>query len=162
MPWLRHPALVGLSVGMSLCLLFLLGFSVGLYVLPSSSWSQETNPPGPTVDAKVVLEVHEAYRALTQDTPALVQRSEPPLTDASQQLAVLVDQLKVWAQQFFTEKNRADQQQGNTSALIVQNNKLQQQVQQLKGTVTALEAKVKAAEGKGTEATKPKAEGEGK
>jgi hypothetical protein len=155
MPWLRHPALVGFSVGTSLCLLFLLGFGFGFYVLPSSSWSQEANPPGPTVDAKVVLEVHEAYRALTQDTPALVQRSEPPLTDASQQLAVLVDQLKVWAQQFFTEKNRADQQQGNTSALIVQNNKLQQQVQQLKGTVTALEAKVK-------EATKPKAEGEAK
>jgi uncharacterized protein YlxW (UPF0749 family) len=126
------------------------------------AWSEEANPPGPTVDAKVVLEVHEAYRALTQDTPTLVQRSEPALTDASQQLAVIVDQLKVWAQQFFTEKNRADQQQGNTSALIVQNTKLQQQVQQLKGTVTALEAKVKAAEGKGTEAAKPKAEGEGK
>jgi hypothetical protein len=135
-----------LSLGVSLCLLC------------PPSWSQEANPPGPTVDAKVVLEVHEAYRALTQDRPALVQRSEPPLTDASQQLGVIVDQLKVWAQQFFTEKNRADQQQGNASALIVQNNKLLDQVQQLKGTVTALEAKVKAAEGKGPEAAKPTAE----
>jgi hypothetical protein len=136
----------------------LVSLSLSLCLLCSPAWSQEANPPGPTLDAKVVLEVHEAYRSLTQDTPALVQKSEPPLTDASQQLAVMVDQLKVWAQQFFTEKNRADQQQGNTSALIVQNNNLQQQVRQLKGTVTALEAKVKAIDGKGPEAAKPTAE----
>jgi hypothetical protein len=133
----------------------LVSLSLSVCLLCPPAWSQDGNPPGPTLDAKVVLEVHEAYRSLTQDTPALVQRSEPPLTDASQQLAVMVDQLRVWAQQFFTEKQRADQQQGNTSALIVQNNNLQQQVRQLKSTVTALEAKVK-------EPAKPKSEGEAK